>query len=61
QMTNYPFTKYRFTMYSKEEVEQLLIKNGYSILQSVEIQEPNFELNGEMVKMESLVVTAIKE
>lgn len=61
QMTNYPFTKYGFTMYSKEEVEQLLIKNGYSILQSVEIQEPNFELNGEMVKMESLVVTAIKE
>ena len=61
QMINYPFTKYGFTMYSKEEVEQLLIKNGYSIAASVEIQEPDFELNGEMVKMESLVVTAIKE
>lgn len=61
QMINYPFTKYGFTMYSKEEVEQLLIKNGFSILRSVEIQEPDFELNGEMVKMESMVVTAIKK
>jgi ubiquinone/menaquinone biosynthesis C-methylase UbiE len=61
QMINYPFTKYGFHMYSKEEVEQLLIENGFSILKSVEIQEPDFELNGAMVKMESIVVTAINE
>jgi len=47
-------------MFSKEDVEELLIQNGFIILQSLEIQEPDFELNGELVKMESLVVEAIK-
>ncbi|GAB2816564.1 class I SAM-dependent methyltransferase [Ferruginibacter profundus] len=61
QMKNYPFTKYGFHMFSKEDAEQLLIQNGFTILQSLEIQEPDFELNGEMVKMESLVIEAIKE
>lgn len=60
QMKNYPFTKYGFTMYSKEEVETLLTKNGFTLLQSTEIQEPDFELNGEIFKMESLVVEAVK-
>jgi ubiquinone/menaquinone biosynthesis C-methylase UbiE len=61
QMKNYPFTKYGFNMFSKEEAEQLLTKNGFAILQALEIQEPDFELNGELVKMESLVIEAVKE
>lgn len=61
QMINYPFTKYGFTMFSKEEVELLLKKNRFTIVRSVEKQEPNFELNGEMVKMESLIIETIKE
>ncbi len=60
QMKNYPFIKYGFSLFSKEEVEELLTKNGFTILQSLEIQEPDFELNGEMVKMESLIVEGIK-
>ena len=61
QMKNYPFTKYGFTMFSKEEVEGLLIKNGFAVIRANEIQEPDYELNGEMVKMESLIIEAIKE
>ncbi|MGG9963473.1 class I SAM-dependent methyltransferase [Ferruginibacter sp. SUN106] len=61
QMINYPFTKYGFHMFSKEEAEQLLIQNGFTILQSTELQEPDFELNGQMVKMESLVIEAVKK
>jgi len=61
QMKNYPFTKYGFTMFSKEEVEQLLTENGFTNIRASEIQEPDFELNGQMVKMESLIVEAIRE
>jgi ubiquinone/menaquinone biosynthesis C-methylase UbiE len=61
QMKNYPFTKYGFNMFSKEEAEQLLTQNGFTLLQSIEIQEPDFELNGELVKMESLIIEAVKE
>ncbi len=60
-MKNYPFTKYGFNFFAKEDVEQLLTKNGFSIVQAIEKHEPEFELNGEMVKMESLILEAEKE
>jgi ubiquinone/menaquinone biosynthesis C-methylase UbiE len=60
QMKNYPFTKYGFMMFSKEEAEQLLSVNGFTVLCAKEIQEPHFELNGEMVKMESLIVESTR-
>jgi ubiquinone/menaquinone biosynthesis C-methylase UbiE len=59
-MQNYPFTKYGFTMFSKEEAEALLLHNGFAVIQVLENQEPDFELNGEIVKMENLVIEAIK-
>ena len=59
-MNNYPFTKYGFTMFNKEEVVQLLTQNGFTILQAIEKQEPDFDLNGEIVKMESLIIEAMK-
>ena len=61
QMKNYPFIQYGFNLFSKEEVEQLLIQNGFTVLQANEIQEPDFEVNGEMVKMESLIIETTKE
>ena len=61
QMINYPFTKYGFKMFSKEEVVQLLAQNGFAFAQAIEKQEPDFELNGKMVKMESLIIEAVKE
>ena len=60
-MNNYPFTKYGFTMFNKEEVTQLLTQNGFTILQAIEKQEPDFDLNGEIVKMESLIIEAVKD
>ena len=59
-MENYPFTKYGFNMFTKEEVVQLLIKNNFTIVQAIEKQEPDFELNGAMVKIESLIIEAEK-
>lgn len=61
QMQLYPFTKYGFTMYSKEEAISLLTQNGLTITKAIEIQEPDFELNGETIKIESLLIEAIKQ
>lgn len=60
QMVNYPFTKYGFKMFSKEDIISLLGNNGLSVSEIFENQEPDFELNGEMKKMENLIVVAQK-
>lgn len=57
-MQNYPFTKYGFTLFSKADVVQLLRANGFTIVQAIEKQEPDFELNGEIIKMECLLIAA---
>jgi ubiquinone/menaquinone biosynthesis C-methylase UbiE len=57
-MQNYPFTKYGFTLFAKADVVLLLEANGFTIVQAVEKQEPDFELNGEIIKMECLVIAA---
>jgi ubiquinone/menaquinone biosynthesis C-methylase UbiE len=58
QMENYPFTKYGFTMYSRPELEEVLIQNRFSILKVHEIREPDFEFNGTVMSMESIIVEA---
>ena len=57
-MVNYPFTKYGFTLFTKADVVQLLTTNGFTIVQAIEKQEPGFNLNGEIIKMESLIIEA---
>lgn len=61
QMINYPFTKYGFKMFSKEDIVSLLTKNGCIISEISENHEPDFELNGELKKMENLIVVANKK
>ena len=61
QMKNYPFIQYGFNLFSKEEAELLLTQNGFTVLLASEMQEPDFEVNGEMVKMESLVIETTKD
>ncbi len=60
QTENYPFTKYGFNQFSKDDVAQLLFDNGFSVPEIVENREPDFELNGHILKMENLVVAARK-
>jgi ubiquinone/menaquinone biosynthesis C-methylase UbiE len=58
QMQHYPFTQYGFQLYSSDDVYSLLATNGYDNITIAENQEPDFDLNGEMVKMEHLIVKA---
>ena len=55
QMINYPFTQYGFKMYSKTDLTDLLNTNGFKIKSSFENHEPEFELHGEIMKMENLM------
>jgi ubiquinone/menaquinone biosynthesis C-methylase UbiE len=61
QMEHYPFTRYGFNMYSKQEVEALLNGNGFHVTDILEHLEPDFDLNGEILRMENLVVVAHKK
>lgn len=58
QMQHYPFTQYGFKLYSSDDVYALLANNGFDNITIAENTEPDFELNGEIVKMEHLIVKA---
>lgn len=60
QMMHYPFSKYGFNMFSKEELSDLLTKNGFSLIAVHENREPDLQLNGETMTMENLIVVAKK-
>jgi ubiquinone/menaquinone biosynthesis C-methylase UbiE len=56
----YPFTKYGFNQFSKEDVEKLLVENGFLIEAIFENKEPPFEMNGLIMDTENVVVVASK-
>jgi ubiquinone/menaquinone biosynthesis C-methylase UbiE len=60
QTEKYPFTKYGFNLFSKEDVVTLLSDNGFTVSDAIENNEPDFDMNGEIMKMENVVVVAIK-
>ncbi len=60
QTQNYPFTKYGFTQFSKEEAIELVANNGFRILSAHENKEPDFELNGQSMSMQNIVLEASK-
>ncbi|MBO9703246.1 MAG: class I SAM-dependent methyltransferase [Sporocytophaga sp.] len=57
-MENIPVTKYGFTMYSKEELIELLLANNFDVLDTNEIEEPSREVMGKILEFGSLVVHA---
>lgn len=60
QTEKYPFTKFGFNQFSKEDVEKLLTGNGFSVVSIVENKEPAFEMNGITMETENVVVVAQK-
>lgn len=59
-MKYYPFIRFGFTLFSKESLAELLADNGFSVIKVLERKEPEQELFGEKVVVETLVVTAMK-
>jgi ubiquinone/menaquinone biosynthesis C-methylase UbiE len=59
-MRNYPFTRYGFKMYSRENLINLLEMINFKILNVKQFHEPDLELNGKFIKVDSLIVEAEK-
>ena len=59
-MQDYPFVKYGFEMYSKEELADLLTENDFEVTDIIEREEPEQEIAGEKVSVETLIVCADK-
>ncbi|MEO5641884.1 MAG: class I SAM-dependent methyltransferase [Bacteroidia bacterium] len=57
-MEHYPFTKYGFSMFSKDELKDLVTANGFHKAEIIEMDEPSQEINGEMLIVKTLIVRA---
>ncbi len=60
-MQHYPFVKYDFNMFTKNDLTDLLSKNSFKILATIEKEEPEPEVNGEKMRTETLIARAEKE
>jgi SAM-dependent methyltransferase len=57
-MLQYPFVKYGFSMYSEEDLINLLVSNGYTILEIQNEKEPDQEIFGVTYTVETLMIKA---
>lgn len=55
-----PITEFGFTLYSKEDIIQLLEKGGFNISDVQEHMDPPMEVEGQTIQMESLIILAKK-
>lgn len=60
-MKFYPFVKYGFDMFTKNELKYLLTDNGFKINTFLERTEPDQEVNGVNMRVDSLIVCAEKQ
>lgn len=59
-MKDFPFTKYGFNMFSGEDIRQLLSTHHFHVTDMIEKQEPDRDINGELVAVATLIVIAEK-
>lgn len=57
-MKDYPFVKYGFTIYSREELVNVLTESKFVVTDVQEKIEPGVEFNGHILKGEALIVSA---
>jgi ubiquinone/menaquinone biosynthesis C-methylase UbiE len=59
-MQTYPFVKFGFQLYEKEDVANLLAENGFTINAMVEKEEPPQEMDGLKVALAGMIISANK-
>lgn len=57
-MKTYPMTKWGFTLYTAEGAKSLLEEHGFNVTSVKEEKEPEQEVDGEMLQLSSLIITA---
>jgi SAM-dependent methyltransferase len=60
-MQTYPFVKYGFNMFDKEDLVKLLTDNNFDVTSIIEKKEPDQEISGEKIKVETLIVCANRD
>jgi ubiquinone/menaquinone biosynthesis C-methylase UbiE len=60
QAEKYPFTKHGFTLYSKEDLVDLLTTGGFSDIKTYEHTEPESEFDGKKVSLQNVIASATK-
>lgn len=59
-MVHYPFVKYGFKTFSNGDLSELISKNNFKVVDVIEKEEPDVEINGELTKTATLIITAEK-
>lgn len=59
-MEHYPFVKYGFKTFTRKDLTELISKNNFKVVDILEKDEPEIEINGELTKTATLLVTAKK-
>jgi ubiquinone/menaquinone biosynthesis C-methylase UbiE len=59
-MGKYPFVKYGFTMFTKNDITDLLTANNFNVTKYLEKEEPDREVDGVKMKVDVLIVSAEK-
>ena len=59
-MQHYPFVKYGFQIFSSPELGALLTRNGFTVTTILKKPEPDQEINGQKLTVETLIVGALK-
>ncbi len=57
-MIQYRFTKYGFNFFEKEDLSGLLSVNGFNVISTIQENEANQNINGEEIRVDSLIVKA---
>ncbi len=59
-MDHYPFVKYGFNTFCKEDLVKLLSENQFKITDVLEKEEPAQEFNGQQILFSTLLISAVK-
>lgn len=59
-MEHYPFVKYGFKTFAKDDLTELIAKNNFRVVDIIEKDEPEVEINGELTKTATLLIRAEK-
>ena len=59
-MEHYPTTKYGFSTFSHEELNELLTRNNFKVLELIENQEPDLDFFGQQMKVSNLILSVQK-
>jgi ubiquinone/menaquinone biosynthesis C-methylase UbiE len=60
-MEHYPFVQYGFKLFDKTDVSKLLVNNRFNVAEIIEAREPDQQLGGQTLRVDTLIVIGAKQ